>query len=171
MNNAYFFPYLVLGLAYVGLEVFLWFRLLLLFLLLFVRRVRGHRLLELYNGPWLLSWSRGEMTERMLCPSVPSEETVCCLTVSLCLLMFPFFPRPLTIDPAGRAVPAWLQPDLDTLRNELDHTLVIDGQDTSALGELFEATPMVPTTTPFAGLAFSVRLISEYSRLVVSSCA
>ena len=37
--------------------------------------------LELYNGPWLLSWSRGEMTERMLFPSVPSEETVCCLTV------------------------------------------------------------------------------------------
>ena len=60
---------------------------------------------------------------------------------------------------------AWLQPGLDALRNELDHTLVIDGQDTSALGVLFEATPMVPTTTPFAGLAFSVRLISENSRL------
>ena len=30
---------------------------------------------------------------------------------------------------------------------------------------------MVPMTTPFAGLTFSVRLISEYSRLVVSSRA
>ena len=69
--------------------------------------------------------------------------------------IFPFF-CPLIIDPAGRAVPAWLQPGLDTLRNEFDHTLVIDGHDTSALGELFEATPMVPTT---------------YSWLVVSSCA
>ena len=66
---------------------------------------------------------------------------------------------------------AWLQPGLDTLRNELDHTLVIHGHDTSALGEGFEATPMVPTTTPFAGLAFSVRLMSAYSRPVVSSCA
>ena len=64
---------------------------LLLFLLLFVCRVRGHDLLELCNGPWLLSWSRGEMTERMLFPSVPSEETVCCLTVSLCLIIFPLF--------------------------------------------------------------------------------
>ena len=100
-----------------------------------------------------------------------SEETVCCLTVSLSLIIFYAFFCPLIIDPAGRAVPAWLQPGLDTLRNELDHTLVIDGHDTSALGELFEATPMVPTTTPFAGLTFSVRLISEYSRLVVSSCA
>ena len=78
--------------------------------------------------------------ERMLCPSVPSEETVCCLTVSRCLIIFPSFPRPLTIDPAGRAVPpvpAWLQPGLDTLRNELDHTLAIDGHDTSSLEELF----------------------------------
>ena len=80
------------------------------------------------------------MAERMLCPSVPSEETVCCLTVSPCLIIFSLFSRPFTIDPAGRAVlpvPACLQPGLDTLRNELDHTLVIDGQDASALGELF----------------------------------
>ena len=58
----------------------------------------------------------------------------------------PFF-RPLIIDPAGRTVPAGPEQRLvtawlDTLRNEFDHTLVIDGHDTSALGELFEATPI-----------------------------
>ena len=109
------------------------------------------------------------MTERMLCPSVPSEETVCCLTVSLCLIIFPFFPRPLTIDPAGRAVLAWLQPGW--IRFAMNSITLFDGHDTSALGKLFEATPMVPTTTPFAGFVFNVRLISEYSRLVVFSCA
>ena len=45
------------------------------------------------------------MTERKLFPSVLSEETVCCLTVSLCLIIFPLFSCPLIIDPAGRAVP------------------------------------------------------------------
>ena len=32
---------------------------------------------------------------------------------------------------------------LDTLRTEVEHTLVTDGHDTSALGEGFEVTPMV----------------------------
>ena len=39
------------------------------------------RFLELEVVPWLLSWSTGEVTERMLFPSVPSEKTVCCLTI------------------------------------------------------------------------------------------
>ena len=65
--------------------------------------------------------------------------------------MFFSFPQcPLIIDPAGRAVPAGLGATLigrlgtgtglDTLRNELKHTLAADGHNTSAMGESFEVT-------------------------------
>ena len=37
----------------------------------------------------------------MLFPSVFSEKTVCCLTVSLCSIIFPLFSCPLIICPAG----------------------------------------------------------------------
>ena len=37
---------------------------LLLTLLLFVRCVRGHSHLDLFKGPWSLSWGRGEMADR-----------------------------------------------------------------------------------------------------------
>ena len=36
---------------------------------------------EVDKDPWLLSWSRGEMAERVLFASVPSEGTACCLSV------------------------------------------------------------------------------------------
>ena len=39
---------------------------LLLSLLLFARRVRGHRLHDLIKGPWPLLWGRGEMAEHGL---------------------------------------------------------------------------------------------------------
>ena len=64
---------------------------LLLFLLLFVRRVRGHRLLDLIKGPWPLLWGRGEMAERGLVRLGLCLRQLCCQSVPLSYNVF-FFP-------------------------------------------------------------------------------
>ena len=52
---------------------------------------------------------------------------------------------------------------LGALRNELDHTLVIDGNGTSALGEGFEVTPMV---VPVRGRLDSIKRLLKGDRSI-----
>ena len=52
---------------------------------------------------------------------------------------------------------------LDTLRNELEHTLVTDGHDTSALDEGFEATPIV---VPVRGHLDSIKRLVKGDRYI-----
>ena len=54
---------------------------LLLFPLLFVRRVRGHSLHDLIKGPWPLLWGRGEMAEHWPCPARPLSEGGCVVSL------------------------------------------------------------------------------------------
>ena len=86
------------------------------------------------------------MAERMLFPSVPSEDTVCCLTVPVVYYVSPCWVGRSPRDRVRLRLEAGAEQRCvtGTIRNELVHTLVIDGHDTSALGEGFEATPMVP---------------------------
>ena len=51
---------------------------------------------------------------------------------------------------------------LDTLRHELEHTLVFDGHDTSALGEGFEAAPVV-------SVSVSVSVSKDFSKAIATS--
>ena len=52
---------------------------------------------------------------------------------------------------------------LGTLRNELNHTLAVDGHDTSALGEGFENTPMV---VPVRGHLDSIKRLLKGDRYI-----
>ena len=63
---------------------------LLLFLLLFVRRVRGHSLLDLIKGPWSLLCGRGEMAERGLVRLGLCLTQLCCQSVPLSYNFFSF---------------------------------------------------------------------------------
>ena len=52
---------------------------------------------------------------------------------------------------------------LGTLRNELDHTIAVDGHDTSALEEGFEDTPMV---VPVRGHLDSIKRLLKGDRYI-----
>ena len=87
---------------------------LLLSLPLFVRYVRGHRRLDLFQGPWFLLWGRGEMADLW-----PDRFSLClrAAVLSVCSLLsinvFSFPQCRLIIDPAGSVGPSGTGCDSD----------------------------------------------------------